>query len=257
MGVTGFSWVSDPRAWLALLTLTFLQIVLGVDNIVLLTILSGQLPPKQQREARTLGLIVAMASRVLLLIVLLWVSSLLTHPFWRIGEVAVSGKTVILFLGGGFLIAKATLEIHAKMEGEDEGVNVAAASSLTSVLIQLFVLDIVFSLDSVITAIGMVNIVAVQVLAVVIATFLMMFGIHSLAAFIDRHPSIKMLALSFLMLIGVNLVAEACGLDIPRGYTYFAMAWSILIELLNLRIRHLRKQRAAAKEPDQALEPGA
>jgi len=255
MGLTDLSWLSDPRAWIGLVTLTFLQIVLGVDNIVLLTILSGQLPAKEQKRARSLGLIAAMISRILLLIALLWVSRLLEHPFLTIGTVGVSGKTVILFIGGGFLIAKATLEIHSKMEGEETGPDVAAAPSLAAVLVQLFVLDVVFSLDSVITALGMTNIVPVQVLAVVFATLFMMIGIHSLADFIDRHPSLKMLALSFLVLIGVNLVAEACGLDIPRGYTYFAMAWSILIELFNIRVRHLRKQRA--KEPDQALDPGA
>ena len=255
MGITDLSWLSDPRAWIGLLTLTFLQIILGVDNIVLLTILSGQLPPEQQRQARRLGLVAAMASRILLLIVLLWVSKLLEHPFLTIGPVAVSGKTIILFAGGGFLIAKATLEIHSKMEGEDEGPNVSAAPSLSAVLVQLFVLDVVFSLDSVITALGMTNIVAVQIAAVVLATLFMMIGIHSLADFIDRHPSLKMLALSFLVLIGVNLVAEACGLDIPRGYTYFAMAWSILIEIINIRLRHLRRKRGA--EPHQAVEPGA
>jgi predicted tellurium resistance membrane protein TerC len=226
-----------------------------VDNIVLLAILSGQLPPEKQRRARTLGLVTAMVSRILLLIVLIWVSSLLEHPFLKLGSVGISGKTLILFAGGGFLIAKATLEIHAKMEGEDSGPTVVAAPSLVAVLVQIFILDIAFSLDSVITALGMTNIVAVQVLAVVAATLVMMAGIHSLAGFIDRHPSVKMLALSFLVLIGVNLVAEACGFDIPRGYTYFAMAWSVLIELLNIRIRHLRRR--SAKEPDQALDPGS
>jgi predicted tellurium resistance membrane protein TerC len=235
-------WISDPKAWIALVTLTFLQIVLGVDNIVLLTILSGQLPPEQQRRARSLGLFAAMASRLILLVLLLWVANLVDQPFAHIGKVPVSGKSVILFAGGLFLIAKATSEIHKKMEGDEEVPGVEAAATLGTVLVQLFVLDVVFSLDSVITAIGMVNIMPVQILAVVAATLLMMVGIHGLADFVDRHPSVKMLALSFLVLIGVNLVAEACGLDIPRGYTYFAMAWSVLVELMNLRIRHLRRQ---------------
>ncbi len=241
--MAAFNWISDPKAWVALVTLAFLQIVLGVDNIVLLTILSGQLPAEQQRKARSLGLIAAMASRIILLVLLLWVANLLDHPFLHLGSVAISGKSVILLAGGLFLIAKATSEIHSRMEGEDDGIEITAVPTLGAVLAQLFVLDVVFSLDSVITAIGMVNIMAVQVLSVVIATLLMMVGIHGLAAFVDRHPTIKMLALSFLVLIGLNLVAEGCGLDIPRGYTYFAMAWSIMVELLNLRLRHLRRRR--------------
>ncbi|HWD40574.1 MAG TPA: TerC family protein [Fimbriimonas sp.] len=256
MALNDFSWLSDPKAWIGLVSLTFLQIVLGVDNIVLLTILSGQLPGEQQRKARKWGLIAAMVSRIILLVALLWVARLLNYPFFKIGSVAVSGKSLILFGGGGFLIAKATLEIHAKMEGDEDGPSVKAAPSLTAVLAQIFILDIVFSLDSVITALGMINIMAVQVLAVVCATLLMMVGINSLAEFIDRHPTVKMLALSFLVLIGLNLVAEACGIEIPRDYTYFAMAWSVMVELLNIRFRHLRKKRAA-HEPDQALDPGA
>jgi predicted tellurium resistance membrane protein TerC len=253
---TNFSWMADPKAWIALFTLTFLQVILGVDNIVLLTILSGQLPPDTQKRARKLGLVAAMVSRLILLLVLLYLSSLLQHPFATIFSVAVSGKSLILLVGGIFLIAKATTEISAKMEGEEDEMDIRAAPTLVAVLIQLFVLDVVFSLDSVITAIGMVKIVPIQILAVVIATLFMMFGINSLAEFIDRHPSLKMLALSFLVLIGLNLVAEACGLEIPRGYTYFAMAWSVLVEMVNLRIRHIRKQKNLASL-DQAVDPGA
>ena len=250
-------WLTDPKAWIGLVTLTFLQIVLGVDNIVLLTILSGQLAPNEQRRARKLGLVAAMVSRIILLVLLLWVSSLLNWPILKIDGFAVTGKSLILIGGGLFLIGKSTTEIHSKMEGEDDAPDMRPASSLAAVLAQIFVLDIVFSLDSVITAIGMSPIVAIQIIAVVLATLLMMVGIQGLAEFVDRHPSIKMLALSFLVLIGLNLVAEGCGLDIPRGYTYFAMAWSVLVELLNLRLRHLRRVRRSETEPGPAIEPGA
>jgi predicted tellurium resistance membrane protein TerC len=251
------SWLSDPKAWIGLATLTFLQIILGVDNIVLLTILSGQLPVNEQRRARKLGLIAAMVSRLILLVLLVWVSQLLNWSLVRIDGFNVTGKSLILIGGGLFLIAKSTTEIHSKMEGEDDQIETKPASSLSAVLVQIFVLDVVFSLDSVITAIGMSHIIAIQICAVVLATLLMMVGIQGLAEFVDRHPSIKMLALSFLVLIGLNLVAEGCGLDIPRGYTYFAMAWSILVELLNLRLRHLRRSRRLEEQTDQALEPGA
>lgn len=249
--------ITDPRAWLGLVTLTCLQIVLGVDNIVLLTILSGQLPPKEQEHARKWGLIVAMISRLILLVTLLWIASLLEHPFITILGKGISGKDVILIAGGLFLIAKSTKEIHNRMEGDEEGVNVSAAPSLGAVLAQIFVLDVVFSLDSVITAIGMVPIMAVQILSVIIASLVMLVGINGLAKFVDRHPTVKMLALSFLVLIGVNLVAEGLGFEIPRGYTYFAMAWSVCVELLNLRMRRAAKERNARAEPDQAIDPGA
>ncbi len=249
--------MNDPKAWVALATLTFLQVVLGVDNIVLLTILSGQLPPPEQRKARKLGLIAAMISRIVLLLVLLYVASLLQSPFAHFMGVPVSGKSLILFVGGAFLIAKATLEISKKMEGEEDEMNIAAPPTLAAVLAQLFVLDVVFSLDSVITAIGMVKTVPIQVLAVVSATLFMMLGIQQLAEFIDRHPSLKMLALSFLVLIGLNLVAEACDLEIPRGYTYFAMAWSVIVELVNLRIRHMRRVKRTLANLDQGIEPGS
>jgi predicted tellurium resistance membrane protein TerC len=240
------------------LTLTALQIVLGVDNIVLLTILSGQLKADEQKRARRLGLIAAMLSRLILLVLLLWVSNLLYWPLLHLGGYALTGKGLILIAGGVFLIAKATTEIHSKMDGEEgEALEMKPAATLQAVLVQIFVLDVVFSLDSVITALGLSHIMAVQIIAVVLATALMMVGIQGLADFVDRHPSVKMLALSFLVLIGLNLVAEGCGLDIPTGYTYFAMAWSVLVELLNIRLRHVRRQKAMKAEPDQALEPGA
>lgn len=247
-----FEWLADPKAWIGLVTLTFLQIVLGVDNIVLLTVLSARLPKDEQTKARKLGLIAAMASRLILLVALLWIASLLEQPLFHAFGVGVSGKGLILLGGGLFLIAKATKEIHEKMEGDEAGPDVAAAPSLSSVLAQIFILDVVFSLDSVITAMGMVRFPAVQVIAVVLASLLMMVGINSLADFVDRHPTVKMLALSFLVLIGVNLVAEGIGFEIPRGYTYFAMAWSIIVELLNLRLRQKKVEPTLA----HGTEPG-
>ncbi len=235
-----FEWVSDPKAWIGLITLTFLQIVLGVDNIVLLTILSGQLKGHEQVRARHWGLLVAMVSRLILLVSLLWITGFLEHDFFALFGNGFSGKDLILIAGGLFLISKATHEIHLKMEGVEDSASVKAAPSLTAVLAQIFVLDIIFSLDSVITAIGMVKTMSIQILSVIFASLVMLIGINSLAKFINRYPSVKMLALSFLILIGVNLVAEGFGVDIPRGYTYFAMAWSVGVEIMNIRIRHLR-----------------
>lgn len=252
------AWVNDPKSWVALVTLTFLQIVLGVDNIVLLTILSGQLPKEDQSQARKLGLIAAMVSRLILLCTLLWIASLLVHPIVTIAGHSVSGKDLILISGGLFLITKATSEIHQKMEGDEHRRHVRAAPTLFAVLIQIFILDIVFSLDSVITALGMVKIMSIQIIAVVLAAGLMMAGINTLARFVDRHPTVKMLALSFLVLIGFNLVAEGWGLDIPRGYTYFAMAWSVIVEMMNLRFakkRGLVLQKAATSGPPSPAEP--
>jgi len=251
-----FDWIADPKAWIGLVTLTFLQIVLGVDNIVLLTILSGQLKGEEQQRARKLGLIAAMISRLLLLVSLLWISSLLNHPLFRVAKFAISGKDLILIAGGLFLIYKATMDIHEKMEGDDDVRALKPQAHLSGVLTQIFILDVVFSLDSVITAIGMVKLMPIQILSVVFATLVMMIGIHSLSGFVDRHPTVKMLALSFLVLIGVNLVAEGLGFDIPSGYTYFAMAWSVLVELLNIRVRRKRAM-ARATDPDTAIDPGA
>ena len=239
--MSAFSWISDPKAWIGLVTLTFLQIVLGVDNIVLLTILSGQLPHAEQERARKLGLIAAMISRIILLCTLLWISSFLEAPLFKVGTFGISGKDLILIGGGIFLLTKATSEIHHKMEGDEHRHNIHAAPSLQAVLIQIFILDVVFSLDSVVTALGMVNIMAVQIIAVMLAAGLMMLGINTLAKFVDKHPTVKLLALSFLLLIGLNLVAEGLGFDIPRGYTYFAMAWSVLVEALNLRFVKKRR----------------
>ena len=239
-----WTWVSNPEIWISLLTLTVLEIVLGIDNIVFISILSGKLPAHQQEKARKVGLALALITRVLLLLGLTWVAKL-EQPFWR-GELfslklAVSGKDLILFLGGLFLIGKSTFEIHDKLEGEDAEVTKRVGATFASVVTQIILLDIVFSLDSVITAVGMARQLGVMVAAVIIAVIVMLIFVNSISAFVDRHPTIKMLALSFLILIGVVLVAEGLHQHIPKGYIYFAMAFSILVEMLNLRMRKVSK----------------
>src|SRR5687767_889152 len=239
-----WNWISSPEIWVALLTLTVLEIVLGIDNIVFISILSTKLPLHQQNKARKVGLALALITRILLLLALTWVAKL-EKPFWE-GEVlkfklAVSGKDLILFLGGLFLIAKSTFEIHDKLEGEDAEVTKRMAANFTSVIIQIILLDIVFSLDSVITAVGMARQIGVMVAAVVIAVIVMLVFVNSISAFVDRHPTIKMLALSFLILIGVVLVAESLNQHIAKGYIYFSMAFSLLVEMLNMRMRKASK----------------
>ena len=236
-------WISDPRAWVGLVSLAFIEIVLGVDNIVLLSVLSSGLQGEQRKKARHYGLLVAAVSRVILLIALVSVVSVLKKPFLFLGPVHLSGKDLILIGGGLFLIAKSTTEIHQKMEGEEEGVHASAAPTFMAVMAQVFVMDVVFSLDSVITALGMTPYLLVQIFGVCLAVGVMLLYVDALASFVDRHPTVKMLALAFLVLIGVNLIAEGMGLDIPKAYTYFAMAWSVAVEMLNLRFR---KKRAVA-----------
>src|SRR5688500_12208394 len=230
-------WLTDPNAWIGLLTLTLLEIVLGVDNIIFISILAGKLPQEQRARARRLGLLGAFFSRLLLLLSIAWVVRL-TAPLFTVFGVDISGRGLILILGGLFLIGKATHEIHDKLEGEEEagGTN-RTARSLTAVVAQIMVIAIVFSLDSVITAVGMVDQVAIMVAANVIALGIMLFAANPISDFVDRHPTVKMLALSFLVLIGTNLVAEGVGQHIPKGYTYFAMAFSVLVEMLNIRVR--------------------
>ena len=229
-------WLSDPNAWIGLLTLTVLELVLGIDNIVFISILSGKLPAHQQKRARTIGLSLAMIMRILLLLSITWVARL-THPLFVIGTFDVTGRAIILVAGGLFLLVKSTHEIHDHIEGEDEHRNVRAVASLFAVLVQISLLDIVFSLDSVITAVGMVDQIAIMIIAVILAVIVMMIFANPVSGFVERHPTIKMLALSFLLLIGVNLIAEGLGFHIPRGYTYFAMAFSLFVEMLNLKIR--------------------
>ena len=230
-------WLTDPNAWIGLLTLTVLEIVLGVDNIIFISILAGKLPEAQRARARRLGLLGAFFSRVLLLLSIAWVVRL-TAPLFTVLGVEVSGRGLILILGGLFLIGKATHEIHDKLEGADDvDATTRAARSLVAVVSQIMVIDIVFSLDSVITAVGMVDEVTIMIAANVVALVIMLFASGPISNFVDRHPTVKMLALSFLVLIGSNLVAEGIGQHIPKGYTYFAMAFSVLVEVLNIRVR--------------------
>jgi predicted tellurium resistance membrane protein TerC len=229
-------WITDPQIWIALATLTFLEIVLGVDNIIFISILSGKLPPAEQPKARRLGLLGAMVTRVLLLFSLAWIIQL-THPWFTVLGKGISGRDLILILGGLFLLAKSTHEIHDKLEGEDGHASTRVAASFTSVIIQIMLLDIVFSLDSVITAVGMVDELWVMVTAVIIAVGIMMWSAEPISNFVHRHPTVKMLALSFLLLIGLSLIAEGFGHHIPKGYIYFAMGFSVFVEAINIRLR--------------------
>lgn len=231
-------WISDPQIWISLVTLTVLEIVLGIDNIVFISILAGKLPPEQQAKARQIGLALALITRVLLLCGLAWMVKLTTPLFTiPIANHGVSGRDLILIVGGLFLLAKATHEIHDKLEGEDGGATRRLAPGFASVIIQILLLDIVFSLDSVITAVGMVKQLGVMIAAVIIAVIFMLIYAGRISEFIHRHPTLKMLALSFLLLIGCVLVAEGFHKEIPKGYIYFAMAFSVGVECLNLKMR--------------------
>ena len=230
-------WISSPETWTALVTLTFLEIVLGIDNIIFISILAGRLPPDQRTRARRVGLALAMITRVLLLLSLTWVMSL-TAPLLHIWGQGLSGRDLILLAGGVFLIWKSVHEIHQKVEGEPaQPKKGAAAATMGGVLTQIALVDIVFSLDSVITAVGMANHVAIMITAVVLAVGVMIFTADYVSSFVDRHPTVKMLALSFLLLIGFTLVGEAFGQHIAKGYIYFAMGFSVFVEMLNLRAR--------------------
>ncbi|CAM3632844.1 TerC family protein [Parendozoicomonas haliclonae] len=239
-------WLSDPQAWLSLLTLTALEIVLGIDNIIFVSILAGRLPEHQRNRARTIGLLLAMGTRILLLISITWVIGLTEPLFTLLVESeyarAISGRDLILFGGGLFLLAKSTHEIHATVEGDHETEHKPGkVSSFVSVLVQIAILDIVFSLDSVITAVGMAEHLAVMVIAIVISVGIMQFAAKTISDFVDRHPTLKMLALSFLILVGVTLVAEGLAFHIPKGYIYFAMIFSLGVEILNIRARKRKK----------------
>lgn len=230
-------WLADPEAWIALGTLTALEIVLGIDNIVFISILAGKLPPAQQPRARQLGLLAALGSRLALLFSLTWIMGL-TAPLFTVLNQEVSGRDLILLAGGLFLIAKATREIHHRVEGAAEATHQAKADTFRGVIFQIMLIDLVFSLDSVITAVGMANRISIMVLAVVISVGIMMLSAGTISAFVGRHPTVKMLALSFLLLIGVALLGEGLELHIPKGYIYFAMAFSLGVEVLNIRSRH-------------------
>jgi predicted tellurium resistance membrane protein TerC len=242
-------WISDPQAWIALATLTALEIVLGIDNIVFISILSDRLPHDQQSRARLIGLALAMFGRVALLLSIAWIMRLTTDLFRILGE-GFSGRDLILIAGGLFLIGKSTFEIHEKMEGDSDHPDAERiAASLWSVVIQILLLDIVFSLDSVITAVGMADHVPVMIAAIVIAVIVMMLSAGAISRFIAHHPTIKMLALSFLLLIGVMLVAEGFDQHVPKGYVYSAMAFSLFVEMLNIRAGRGRRETAARASP--------
>jgi predicted tellurium resistance membrane protein TerC len=248
-------WITDPHAWIGLVTLTALEVVLGIDNIIFISILAGKLPGGQQAKARRVGLFLAMIMRILLLLSLAWIMRL-TAPFFSIFGNEFSGRDLILIGGGLFLLAKSTHEIHDKLEGHEEGSKLKSAPTFTSVIIQIMLLDIVFSLDSVITAVGMISHVGIMITAIVIAVIIMMIFSGTVSDFVHRHPTIKMLALSFLLMIGLMLLADGFGYHIPKGYVYFAMAFSVFVEFLNIRARkisdpvHLRESLRAKIESE-------
>jgi predicted tellurium resistance membrane protein TerC len=235
-----FDWIADPNAWVALATLTALEVVLGVDNIIFISILVGRLPEARRDSARRLGLALAMGTRILLLLSIAWVMRL-TAPMFTLGQ-AFSGRDLILIGGGLFLLWKSVHEIHGSLEGNEAGAAEARGglASYGGVLVQIAVIDIVFSLDSVITAVGMADDVAVMVIAIVLSVLVMMFAAKPIGEFVDRHPTIKMLALSFLVLVGVTLIAEGFETRVPKGYIYFAMAFSLGVEMINIRLRSRR-----------------
>jgi predicted tellurium resistance membrane protein TerC len=231
-----FTWLASPEAWVALGTLTALEIVLGIDNIIFISVLVGRLPAQKRNLARNAGLILAMLSRLVLLFFIVWVVSL-TAPWFSIFGQEISGRDIILIGGGLFLLAKATHEIHSSLEGVTERKTAIMSASMAAVLFQIAVLDIVFSLDSVITAVGLARHISIMAIAIVIAVCVMLFAAKPISIFVDNHPTIKMLALSFLILVGVTLIAEGFEFHIPKGYIYFAMAFSVSVEMLNLRLR--------------------
>jgi predicted tellurium resistance membrane protein TerC len=243
-----FDWLASPEAWVALGTLTALEIVLGIDNIIFISILVGRLPEKQRNFGRRLGLGLAMLARLALLFSIVWVMGL-TRPWFSVLGNAISGRDVILIGGGLFLLAKSTHEIHASLEGPTETTHSTATVTLGSVLVQIAVLDIVFSLDSVITAVGLVQDVSIMAIAIILAVGVMLLAAKSIGDFVDAHPTIKMLALSFLMLVGVTLIAEGFDVHVPKGYIYFAMAFSVLVEMLNIRLRRKQLQPVKLHKP--------
>jgi len=232
-----FSWISDSQIWISLLTLTVMEIVLGIDNLVFISILSAKVAPEEQAKARTIGLALALITRIILLLGIFWLTKL-TAPLFSVLGHEISGKDLILLLGGFFLIYKAVHEIHEKMEGgHHDKLATKGHATMQSVVLQILVVDIVFSLDSVITAVGMGRNIGVMIAAVVLALAVMLAAAGPISGFVDRHPTVKMLALSFLLLIGVVLVAEGWGQHVDKGYIYFAMAFSVVVEMLNLRAR--------------------
>lgn len=241
-------WLADPNIWIAFATLTVLELVLGIDNVIFISILAGKLPPEQQAKARFIGLSLALVFRVVLLFSLSWVMGL-TAPLFSVAGYNISGRDLILILGGLFLIGKSTHEIHGSLEGEEGHAVKKVYASFGAVIVQISLLDIVFSLDSVITAIGMVDKVPIMIAAVVISIIAMMLFAGSIGAFVQKHPTIKMLALAFLLLIGFTLVVEGLHMHIPKGYIYVAMAFSVFVEFLNMRLRRKSKQPVELHDP--------
>ena len=253
------AWIGDPQVWMALLTLTVLEIVLGIDNIIFIAIIAGRLPVHQQKKGRSVGLLLAMVTRIALLFSLTVIMGL-TAPLFTVFGQEISGRDLILVLGGLFLLGKSTVEIHNNLEGEKDHLvesKPRVTASFTGVIIQILLLDIVFSLDSVITAIGLVDRVAVMVAAIIIAVTFMIFLAEPVSRFIENHPTVKILALSFLLLIGVALVAESFDLHIPKGYIYFAMAFSIFVEMLNMKLRRRLRPPVKLRRPPAAAHIAA
>ncbi|MGH8685042.1 MAG: TerC family protein [Nitrosospira sp.] len=237
-----FEWLTSPEAWIALVTLTALEIVLGIDNIIFISILVGRLPEAQRNFARRMGLSLAMLTRLGLLFSISWVMSL-TQPWFTVFSNSISGRDVVLIGGGLFLLAKATHEIHNSIEGADnDDSKVAATTGMGMVLLQIAILDIVFSLDSVITAVGLVDHVSLMAIAIILAVLVMLMAAKAIGEFVDNHPTIKILALAFLILVGVTLIIEGFDVHVPKGYIYFAMAFSVSVEFLNLRMRRKREE---------------
>jgi predicted tellurium resistance membrane protein TerC len=249
-------WITQPEAWIAFITLVALELVLGVDNVIFISILAGKLPIEQQSRARSVGIAMAVITRILLLLSLSWIVSLEEALFTLpLLDVDISGRDLILLVGGLFLLWKSTHEIHQKLEGEEGHASAKVAGAFWSVIIQIMLLDIVFSLDSVITAVGMVDEIAIMIAAVIIAAVVMIFSAGPLSKFVDGHPTIKMLALSFLLLIGFTLIVEGLHQHIPKGYIYFAMGFSIFVEVLNLRLRSRAEKPVNLREAYVAVSP--
>lgn len=246
-------WVTNPEIWIGFVTLVALEIVLGIDNIIFISILAGKLPPGQRDKARRLGLLAALVSRLALLLALAWVVKL-TSPLFEVLGQPISGRDLILLAGGLFLLGKSVIEMHDSIEGKTGHGSAKVAASFGSVIVQIMLLDIIFSLDSVITAVGMVDQIGVMVAAVIVSVLVMLFASGPISRFVDKHPSIKMLALSFLVLIGVVLIAEGLGQHISKGYIYFAMAFSLIVELLNIRLRAKTARTEEADKPARTEE---
>ena len=254
------AWITSPESWIALATLIVLELVLGVDNIIFISILAGKLPKNDQPRARTTGIMLAVITRIMLLLSLSWIISL-EEPFFYLFGVGISGHNLILIVGGLFLLGKSTFEIHDKLEGQEGQTSAKVSPNFVSVVVQIMLLDIVFSLDSVITAVGMSSELAIMIIAVIVAAGIMIFTSGPIGDFVERHPTVKMLALSFLLMIGLSLIAEGLHQHIPKGYIYFAMGFSVFVEMINLRVRdaHVKpvNLRDAYKEQKMELQPVA